>query len=243
MSAKKVWSAPIALIVVVTALFFGGMTVLADTEPVAGGEFGDALTWSLDSEGTLNISGSGSMGSMSYGGAPWHDYTEQIKTIVIGNGVTDIGEYAFMYCTEATDVTIGNSVQFIDYGAFSYCYKLESVNIPSSVKNIKDGAFRDCSELIDVTLNNGLETIGYSAFINCSSLRNITIPETVMFRRRRAPTATARKRNSVNWSPISRRTERSRKAVGNSIFMRIMKMNGRRSTGTSGTPSRQRRTL
>ncbi|MCR4767849.1 MAG: leucine-rich repeat domain-containing protein [Saccharofermentans sp.] len=179
MSVKKVWSAPIALIVVVSALFFGGMTVLADTEPVAGGEFSNALTWTLDSEGTLNISGTGSMGSMSYGGAPWHDYTEQIKTIVIGNGVTDIGEYAFMYCTEATDVTIGNSVQFIDYGAFSYCYKLASVNIPSSVKNIKDGAFRDCSELIDVTLNNGLETIGYSAFINCSSLRNITIPETV----------------------------------------------------------------
>ena len=179
MSVKKVWSAPIALIVVVTALFFGGMTVLADTEPIAGGEFGKALTWSLDSEGTLNISGSGSMGSMSYCGAPWYDYAEQIKTIVIGNGVTDIGEYAFVYCTEATDVTIGAGVQIIDYGAFSYCYKLESVNIPSSVNIIKGGAFRDCSELASVTLNSGLDTIGNSAFINCSNIKNITIPDTV----------------------------------------------------------------
>ena len=175
MSAKKVWSAPIALIVVVTALFFGGMTVLADTEPVAGGEFGDALTWSLDSEGTLNISGTGEMGI----DPPWQDYSNQIKTINIDNGVTVIGPYAFSDCSELTQVNIGTGVTRIGYGAFSNCTKLESINIPSNVKYLGGGVFTDCSGLTNVTLNNGLDTIGYASFINCTNLKNINIPETL----------------------------------------------------------------
>ena len=60
MSRKKIWSAPLALIVVVTmALFFGGITVSADE--VDSGTCGENVTWSLDDNGTLTISGTGEM--------------------------------------------------------------------------------------------------------------------------------------------------------------------------------------
>ncbi|MBR6835967.1 MAG: hypothetical protein IKM72_08185, partial [Oscillospiraceae bacterium] len=76
---KKNWSAPIALIVVlVTALVFGGITVSADT--VAEGECGSGVTWTLDSEGVLTISGSGAMDDFSYSDSqPWYDQSDSIK--------------------------------------------------------------------------------------------------------------------------------------------------------------------
>ena len=68
---KKTWSAPIALIVVlVAALVFGGITVSADTTGTCGAE-GDNLTWSLDSEGVLTISGTGAMAEYE-GHAAWY---------------------------------------------------------------------------------------------------------------------------------------------------------------------------
>ena len=140
MSRKHVWSAPVALMIVVTALFFGGMTVMAEGEYT--GTFGadDNLTWTLDPEGTLTITGTGSMGEMTYNGAPWYKYNADIKSVVIGNGVTDIGSYAFAYCSELTDVSIGTGVYFFGDDVFSNCCKLESITIPSNVQIIGYGS-------------------------------------------------------------------------------------------------------
>ena len=71
------------------------------------GANGDNLTWTLDSEGTLTISGTGEMeDSDSSTGVSWADYKEQVITVILENGVTSIGQYAFSACIGLTNVTI-----------------------------------------------------------------------------------------------------------------------------------------
>ena len=81
-----------------------------------GGE--ESVTWSLDDEGTLTVSGSGAMADYEYDDAPWYDYRSSIKQIVIENGVTSIGDAAFNCCTSLSSVTIADSVTWIGCQAF-----------------------------------------------------------------------------------------------------------------------------
>ena len=81
-----------------------------------------------------------------------------------GVAVTDIGGYAFKYCSSLTSVTIPDSVTTIGYGAFYSCSSLTSVTIPDSVTTIGGYAFYSCSSLTSVTIPDSVTTIGYSAF-------------------------------------------------------------------------------
>ena len=78
---------------------------------------------------------------------------ENVTKIIIPDGVTRIGWYAFQNCSNLTSVTIGNSVTSIGVGAFSRT-GLTSVTIPDSVTSIEDGAFIGCSNLTSATFNN-----------------------------------------------------------------------------------------
>ena len=114
------------------------------------------VTWSLnEATGTLTISGTGDMKDYDYDYdyAPWYNRRDEIKAVIIENGVTSIGNYAFYYCTGLTSVTIPDSVTSIGNYAFYYCTGLTSVTIPDSVTSIGDYAFRYCSNLTDVYYN------------------------------------------------------------------------------------------
>ena len=93
---------------------------------------GSNLTWTLDSDGVLTISGSGDMYDYGLSGAPWYGSSSRVKSAVIADGVTSIGEKAFLYCTSLTSVTIPDSVTSIGSGAFYYCTSLTSVTIPTA---------------------------------------------------------------------------------------------------------------
>ena len=73
---------------------------------------------------------------------------------VIPNSVTNIGQYAFQYCTSLTSVTIGNSVTNIGQYAFQYCTSLTSVTIPNSVMSIGEGAFYATNNMQTITFEN-----------------------------------------------------------------------------------------
>ena len=112
---------------------------------------GSNLTWTLDSEGVLTISGSGGM--HDYDGPsspPWYRSRSMVKSAVIADGVTSIGEWAFFGCGSLTSVTIPNSVTSIGRYAFYYCTSLTSVTIPDSVTSIGGSAFYNCTSLTDV---------------------------------------------------------------------------------------------
>jgi len=146
------------------------------------GQLTETITWELDSEGTLTISGTGAMPDYNfrYESAPWSAYgTEAIKSIVISDGVTSIGNKVFLYCSVLTSVTIPNSVTSIGDRAFEMCLSLISIDIPNSVSSIGDRAFSICEALTSIDIPEGAISIGNEAFSSCKSLTSISIPSSV----------------------------------------------------------------
>ena len=103
----------------------------------------------------------------------------EIRDLVIPNGVTSIGNYAFYGCSDLVSVSIPNSVTSIGDYAFEDCSGLTSVTIPNSVTRIGHKAFYGCSGLTSVTIPNSVTSIGESAFSGCSGLTSVTIPNSV----------------------------------------------------------------
>ena len=102
-----------------------------------------------------------------------------IQAVVIPEGVTSIGYFAFCDCASLTSVTIPNSVKSIEYGAFRECTSLTSIIIPDSVTNIDEYAFYGCRSLTSVTIGEGVTNIEKDAFRGCIGLKSIDIPKGV----------------------------------------------------------------
>jgi len=99
-----------------------------------------------------------------------HINNELVTSLVIPDGVTNIGSSAFQNCSNLTSVTIPNSVTNIGASAFSGCSKLESITIPNGVTSIGSSAFKKCSSLTSVTISVGLTCIGTDAFSGCQRM-------------------------------------------------------------------------
>ena len=137
-----------------------------------------ACTWTLTSNNTLppsftlTISGTGAMRDYDDDGyksnaAPWHSWRDIINTLVIEQGVTSIGAYAFHHFLGGDVLLNGSS------------YPLASITIPASVTSIGSHAFYQCSDLTSVTIPSSVTSIGSYAFYLCSSLTSVTIPASV----------------------------------------------------------------
>ena len=184
----------------------GKEAALADGDVVGSGSCGTNATWTLTGTGynlTLTISGSGAMKNYGEGTSPWFscsDYGSKIKTIIIENGITTIGAYAFYGC-DVNNVTISDSVTKIYNGAFSTCNSLTTITIPDSVtylgtrvffdsalvnitipgsvKNLSNELFLSCYYMTSVTISDGVTSIGECTFCDCAGLTEITLPDSV----------------------------------------------------------------
>ena len=136
------------------------------------GTCGANLTWSL-SNGVLSISGTGDMYDYSMSSPSWDTYSSSIHSVVIEEGVTRIGAFAFNYYTSLQNVTISNTVTSIGKCAFANT-NISSVNIPNSVREIGNASFQSCSQLTTVIIGNAVTSISNYAFSNCSTIRNFT---------------------------------------------------------------------
>ena len=143
------------------------------------GAQGDNLTWTLDGEGTLTISGEGEMKDYWYTDAPWKQASTDIKSVIVEEGVTSIGDNAFYDCSSLANLTLPSGLVDIGEIAFAYCTSLENITLPDSVTSIGMTAFNGCSSLTSVILPDGLTSIGSWAFGGCSLLTNVEIPESV----------------------------------------------------------------
>lgn len=152
------------------------MPIIAGAE--ASGTCGDNVTWTLDDNGTLTISGTGAMKDYGRYESPFYEISN-IKKAVIENGVTSIGQDTFRACKNLTSVTIPDSVTDIGQLVFSECENLTTITLPDSITSIADCVFRDCSSLTNITIPDSVTSIGEFAFSNCAGLTNITIPESV----------------------------------------------------------------
>lgn len=104
---------------------------------------------------------------------------KKIKSVIFGNSVTSIGNYAFFDCSGLTSITIPNNVTSIRSNAFAGCSGLTSIDIPNSVTAIGGSAFSYCTSLTSVTIGNSVTSIDGSAFSGCSGLTSLTIPSSV----------------------------------------------------------------
>ena len=139
------------------------------------------------SDGTLTISGEGPMGDYpDYGKCPWYesiargeDDVTEVTKIIIEEGITHIGDYAFEDAVDVTSVTLPSSLESIGEHAFAYMNSLSEITIPENVSSIGDGAFKYCSSLTEIVIPENVTSIGDDAFEGCSSLTEIVIPENV----------------------------------------------------------------
>ena len=168
---RKIISLLLSLLMIITSVPLMAVNSFAATNGTTG-----ECTWTLN--GTeLTISGNGKM--KDYRGDDASPWGTSITKVVIENGVTSIGVFAFKYCTSLTSITIPDSVTSIGDWAFDGCTSLTSVTIGKGVTTIGDYNFSGCTSLTSITIPDNVTKIGYEAFSGCTSLTSITIPDSV----------------------------------------------------------------
>lgn len=136
------------------------------------------LSWKLE-KNVLTISktgnGNGEMPNYAFGNnnAPWHGSKNAITHLVIEDGVTTIGDFAFENYTALTSVSMAGSVKKIGAYAFSCCSKLTSVKLPEGLQSIGYRSFYFCSGLVTATIPNSLTTIFDEGFASCINLTEL----------------------------------------------------------------------
>lgn len=170
-------SAPISGLIEELGLF--NITSLAASTD---GTCGKSANWKYDSKTkTLTVYGKGAMYDYDpYNGIepPYYDREKYpIKNVVVKDGITRIGERAFSYLFEESDVAsvkIAESVTSIGRTAFSGA-KIKELTLPKKLKKIEAYAFDDCKNLKKVTVPDSVTFIGECAFWGCRSLTEVII--------------------------------------------------------------------
>ena len=200
---KRLLSMILALSMMLTILPVNAITALAANDS-CGANLTYELTQNTDDPDTytLTIRGEGAMYDYSSSTVPWNAQKSKITSVVIGDEVTSIGDYAFedcsalkkldipqsvteigskafRGCSALTSLALPQTVNRIGNTAFQGCSNLETINIPSGVKLIEKDTFHGCEKLKDVTIPAGVTFIGNNAFEACKTFRNIKIPEGV----------------------------------------------------------------
>lgn len=150
-----------------------------------GEDYGTNLTWRLDSNGRLTVSGSGNMADYPY----WNDRDAEILSVVIGDSVTGVGEYAFYECTELKTVTLGSGVSRIGSGVFYGCASLTAINVSTANRSFQsvDGVlFSATGDVLYAypagktqsayTIPTGVTEVADYAFADCPALAEVVIP-------------------------------------------------------------------
>lgn len=101
----------------------------------------------------------------------------KITKVNIPNGTID--NLAFKNCQDLKEVVLGNGVTSVGESAFEGCFALEKIDIPPSVKSLGKRSFYGCMSLSSITIGGGLQKIEASSFENCAALQSITIPKSI----------------------------------------------------------------
>ena len=127
------------------------------------GSCGANLTWELTGD-ELTISGTGAMNDFtSYSSSPWYSNRKNIKKVIINEGVTSVGDFAFKQCDNLSMVSFPQSLLIIGKGSFDNCKALASVSFPSKLQIINSGALANTG-LTEITIPHSVEKIESGAF-------------------------------------------------------------------------------
>ena len=142
----------------------------------ASGTVNSRISWVLDGDtGTLTVAGTGAIPSYRFSKAPWYDYRNSVKRIVVEEGITEVGERAFYWSINCTELCLPESLIAIREYGFNNLQNLKQVTLPSNLRIIEFCAFSECTALESITLPDSVTTVGSSAFSNCYALRSATL--------------------------------------------------------------------
>lgn len=156
-------------------------------EILANGSCGNNVTWELNEDGLLTVSGTGSMYDFEYSdddetvNTGWWDFNDKITEVSVEDGVTQIGSYAFAFCEKLESVTLGKDVKSIEHGAFGACASLKEIALPSGLEKIASLAFCYCASLKSIKIPDGVSSIEYATFAGCEKLDSVSVPGSVGF--------------------------------------------------------------
>ncbi len=187
---KKIAAGTIATVMIGTMLMLpvnsktekrllGGTSFSASADTAESGSCGENATWALDTNGKLTISGTGAMTDfVNDDMQPWRNFRSSIISVEIEDGITNVGSYAFAYCSHLTMAYIANSVTTIGSDAFDCCTALSSANVPKGVTTIGFEAFYQCKEISYLDLPSTVTEIKDNAFFGCTNCKQINIDVT-----------------------------------------------------------------
>ena len=163
-------------------------TVPYGVEAEASGTLTSTMKWYLEKNGTLTITGTGKMPDFPNIGAPWYPYIDSITKIVLEEGVTTVGSYAFVRCKNAASVVFPSTLKEIHTYGFDNCRALKTLNLPYGLQRIDRCAFSECMALTSVTLPDTVTTVDGSIFSNDYNLKYVklsagmrNIPDSMFF--------------------------------------------------------------
>ena len=173
MNAKKFLAILLTLVMLI-----GMMPVTALAADKTSGKCGDNATWSYDTaSGTLTINGTGPMNDTNAYYMPWRDYREDMKTLVIEDGITRIGAKCFTGCG-FTEVSIPDSVTEIGASAFDSCANMKEIDLPD-ITVIEPYTFLNCASLQSITIPDTVTTISQGSLAQCKAMTVMNIPASV----------------------------------------------------------------
>ena len=176
---RMIKTAVAVLLLLATVLCFTACGNNSSTPKVndASGDLDNGLSWSYESETkTLTLKGKGEMKNFANASdVAWADIRQGVETVVIEDGVTTIGDYAFVNMFYLKKVEIPSSVTAVGRFAFAFCSALEGIEIPESVTSVGDSAFEACIALKSIVLFPSVTRLGARAFALCSSMTDATV--------------------------------------------------------------------
>ena len=149
------------------------ITVEEANEPLMNAvwHYKEATSWRLE-DGALTISGAGAM--ENYAKAvkqPWYEKRAQITSVVVEDGITEIGDFAFYGLTNLKELSIADSVTKIGHYALKNCSSLSEIQLPEKLEGVGESAFYGCTALKDITFHDNVQSIGSYALARCTELR------------------------------------------------------------------------
>ncbi len=146
-------------------------------QTIAEGSLGASINWVFDSTGTLTLSGTGDMPASPV----WEDTVSAAATrLVIQEGITSVGDRAFINFTALETVTLADTVTSIGEAAFYKCTSLKSVQLPKNLTTLGKSAFVYCSALPSITIPEGVTELPHELFAGCTALSSVSLPGSLL---------------------------------------------------------------
>ena len=138
---------------------------------------GSNLTWILTSDGTLTISGTGDMADFASDNQPWEEHLAAIRTAVVQEGVTSVGNYFLSNCTGLTSLTLPAGLMSAGSQFLFGCTGLTSLTLPAGLSSVGDNFLRNCTGLTSITLPEELTSVENYFLSGCTGLTSIDLPD------------------------------------------------------------------